>query len=169
MIVLKSQEFVHSFINSTPVQAVINQGLSLGWKLGPGDFRSFGFVVVQLLSRVQIFCDPKDCTPPGSSVHRISQARILEWVAISFSRESSQPRDQIHVCCIDRWILYHWAIREVQSGLGFITNTQMHLFARLTSVSNLFWSSWCYSLLLLGYCFSLATSSRFRDRNPSTA
>ena len=39
-------------------------------------------------------CDPMDCSPPGSSVHEISQARILEWVVISFSRESIQPRDQ---------------------------------------------------------------------------
>ena len=38
-------------------------------------------------------CDPVDCSPPGSSVHRILQARILEWVAISFSRGPSQPRD----------------------------------------------------------------------------
>ena len=44
-------------------------------------------------------CDPMDCSPPGFSVRGISQARILEWVAISFSRESSPPRD-----CIDRWI-----------------------------------------------------------------
>ena len=40
-----------------------------------------------------------DCSPPGSSVHEIFQARILEWVAISFSRESSQPRDQSRVFC----------------------------------------------------------------------
>ena len=39
------------------------------------------------------FCDPLDCSPPGSSVHGILQARILEWVAISFSRGSSRPRD----------------------------------------------------------------------------
>ena len=39
-------------------------------------------------------CDPMDCSPPGSSVYGILQARILEWVAISFSRGSSQPRDQ---------------------------------------------------------------------------
>ena len=39
-------------------------------------------------------CDPTDCSPPGSSVHGILQARILEWVVISFSRGSSQPRDQ---------------------------------------------------------------------------
>ena len=37
--------------------------------------------------------DPMDYSPPGSSVHGIFQARILEWVAMSFSRESSQPRD----------------------------------------------------------------------------
>ena len=39
------------------------------------------------------FCDPMDCSPPVSSIHGIFQARILEWVAISFSRGSSQPRD----------------------------------------------------------------------------
>ena len=39
-------------------------------------------------------CDPMDCSPPGSSVHGISQVRILEWVAISFFRGFSQPRNQ---------------------------------------------------------------------------
>ena len=42
-------------------------------------------------------CDPMDCSPPGSSVHGILQARILEWVAISYFRGSSRPRDQTHV------------------------------------------------------------------------
>ena len=50
-------------------------------------------------------CDPMDCT--GSSVHGILQAKLLEWVAIPFSRESSQPRDWTHVSCTCRWILYH--------------------------------------------------------------
>ena len=45
-------------------------------------------------------CNAMDCSPPGSSVHGISQARILEWVAISFSRGSSQPRDLTHVSCL---------------------------------------------------------------------
>ena len=40
-------------------------------------------------------CDPMDCSLPGSSIHGILQARILEWVAVSFSRRSSQPRDCI--------------------------------------------------------------------------
>ena len=44
-------------------------------------------------------CDPIYCSPPGSSVHGISQARILEWVVISFSRGSSPPRDQTCVSC----------------------------------------------------------------------
>ena len=53
-------------------------------------------------------CDPMDCSPPGSSVHGIFQARILEWVAISSSRGSSRPRDQTRaacVSCIARWTL----------------------------------------------------------------
>ena len=52
---------------------------------------------VELLLCVRLLCDPMDCSPPGSSVHGISQARILKWVAISFSRGSSQPRDRTHV------------------------------------------------------------------------
>ena len=48
-------------------------------------------VVVELLSRVQLLRDPMDCSPPGSSVHGILQARVLEWVGISFSRGSSRP------------------------------------------------------------------------------
>ena len=56
-----------------------------------------------------------DRSPPGSSVHRISHARILERVAISFSRVPSRPRDRTHISCIScisRWDLYHWDTRE---------------------------------------------------------
>ena len=48
--------------------------------------------------RVQL-CDPMDCSPPGTSVHGILQERILEWVAMSHSRGSSQPRDRTCVSC----------------------------------------------------------------------
>ena len=51
----------------------------------------------QSLSCVQFFCNPMDCSPPSSSVRAIFQARILEWVAISFSRESSRSRDRTQV------------------------------------------------------------------------
>ena len=57
-------------------------------------------------------CNPMDCSPPGSSVHGILQARILEWVVISFSRGSFQPRDWIYISRTNRQILYHWATRE---------------------------------------------------------
>ena len=66
--------------------------------------------VVQLLSRDWLFATIWIVALPGSSVHGISQARILEWVAISFSRRSSPPRDWTRVSCLGRWILYHWAI-----------------------------------------------------------
>ena len=55
---------------------------------------------VLLLSHVQLFCDPMNYIPPGFSVHGIFQAKIRGWVAISFSRGSSQPRDQTRVSCI---------------------------------------------------------------------
>ena len=75
-------------------------------------------------------CDPMDYSPPGSSVHGIFQARTLEWVAISFSRGASQPRDQTHVSClscIGRWVLYHqqhleasWGEKCIQSRVSRI-------------------------------------------------
>ena len=52
---------------------------------------------INLEKNTQSFCNPMDCSPPGSSVHEILQARILEWVAVSFSRGSSRPRDQTQV------------------------------------------------------------------------
>jgi len=65
--------------------------------------------MLSCLSRVQL-CDPMECSPPGSSIHEIFQARIPEWVAISFSRGSSEPGDRTCVSyssCIGRMVLYH--------------------------------------------------------------
>ena len=70
---------------------------------------------ISLLSHVQLFGSPM-----GSSVHGILQARILQWVAISFSMESPQSRDRTLVSCIDRQILYHWATREAPCFLLFM-------------------------------------------------
>ena len=66
--------------------------------------------VLCCFSRVWL-CDHMDCSPPGSFVHGIFLARILEWVAMPSSRGSSRPRDQNHssfVSCIGRQVLYHW-------------------------------------------------------------
>ena len=57
-------------------------------------------------------CDPVDCSPPGSSVHGTSQARILEWVAISFSEGSSWPRHWTPASFIAGRFFTIWAIRE---------------------------------------------------------
>ena len=68
-------------------------------------------------------CDPVDCSPPGSSVHGILQARRLEWVAISFSRGSSQPRDQTCPCC--RQTLYplsHQGLLQIFTSILFFAS-----------------------------------------------
>ena len=59
--------------------------------------------------------DSMDCSPPGSSVHGVLQAGVLEWVPISFSRGSSRPRDWTCVSCTGKQILYSWATREALS------------------------------------------------------
>ena len=61
-------------------------------------------------------CNPVDCSLPGSFVRGISQARILEWVAISYSKESSCPRDRACVSYIGRRILYYWATWEIHEN-----------------------------------------------------
>ena len=65
--------------------------------------------------------DPMDCSPPGSSVHGIPQARILEWVAILFSRGSSQPRDQTWVSQQCRFFIIQ-ATREALVGEQHLNN-----------------------------------------------
>ena len=57
-------------------------------------------------------CGPVDCSLPSASVHGVLQARILEWLAIPFSRRSSQPRDPTQVSCIAGGFFTVWATRE---------------------------------------------------------
>ena len=66
-----------------------------------------------------------DSSPPGSSVHGISQARILEWAAISFSSRSSWPRDHTHISCIGRQILSLWGTWEALNNHYLI---HFHIF-----------------------------------------
>ena len=75
---------------------------------GNGSTGISGVSVTQLYLTL---CDAMDCSPPGSSVHGILQARILEWAAIFCSRGSSRPRDQTHIfyiSCTGQQVLYHW-------------------------------------------------------------
>ena len=68
---------------------------------------------MKLLCCVRLFATPRTvCSPQGFSVHGILQARILEWIAISFSRGSSQSRNQTRVSCIAGRRFNLWATKE---------------------------------------------------------
>ena len=79
-----------------------------------------------------------DCSLPGSSVHGIFQTIELEWIAISFSRGSSQPRDRTRVSHIVDRCLTIWATREVLLIVEVIPNLQIHCFR---SVCKSVWKS----------------------------
>ena len=64
---------------------------------------------VCVLSLAQPFATPWTVALQSPSVHGIFQARTLEWIAISYSRGSSPPRDRTHVFCIGKQIVYHWS------------------------------------------------------------
>ena len=78
---------------------------------------------MESLTRVRLFA-----ATPGSPDHGNSQAKILEWVAISFFRESSRPRDRTHVSCMGRRLLYLEATREalIKRELGYLVVTRKH-------------------------------------------
>ena len=78
---------------------------------------SLSLRVCSVTQSCPILCGLRDCSPSGSSIHGIFQARILDWVAISFSRGSFGPREQTHIFCIGRWILYHFTTWEAWVSL----------------------------------------------------
>ena len=99
----------------------IEHGITDWFKIGKGAHKGcilspclFNFYAECMCSKSShsclTFCDPMDCNLPGSSVHRILQARILKWVATPSSRGSSWPRDRTCISCVSwigRQILYH--------------------------------------------------------------
>ena len=107
--------------------AIICQGGIQGMKNKSVISRSFA---VYLLGSVRLFCDPTDCSPPGSSVHGIFQTIIPEWVAIPFCRGSSWPRDGTNVYCLtgfftaeplyisSKWVIMLWVI-DLPWGVPF--------------------------------------------------
>ena len=92
------------------------------------------------LSRVQL-CDPMDCSLSGYSVHGIFLARVLEWISISFSRGSSQPRNWTRVSHISGRCFTVWATRE---AFIFYINTDYYT-QLLSQVSSLSYSNLLYS------------------------
>ena len=94
-----------------------------------------------------------DCSPPGSSVHGISQARILEWVAMSYSRESSWPRDQTQISCIVGRFFTIWATREAKAERIRLLFTRRNHLRSLTLLFSHLWKT------LLWVCFSSSSIS----------
>ena len=72
----------------------------------------FMWVKVLVTQSCSTFWNPMDCSPPGSSVHGVLQTRILEWVAIPFSRGSSRHKDGTHVSHVSGRFFTVWATRE---------------------------------------------------------
>ena len=77
-------------------------------------------VCVLVTQSCPTLCDPTDCSPPGFSVHGILQARILEWIAIPFSRGTSQPRDWTQVSCLTGRFFTIWATGKSNVTLPFL-------------------------------------------------
>ena len=75
------------------------------------DYSTHGCVLASSLQSCPTLCDPMDCSPPGSSVHGLLQARILEWVAMPCSRGSSWPRDRTQVSYASRVGRWPWWLR----------------------------------------------------------
>ena len=118
-------------------------------------------LVVQLYLTL---CDPIDCSPPGSSIHGILQTRILEWVAIPFSRGSSRPRNWIQVTCFAGRFFTSWAT-GVCIILLVLTKVTTRLFRAmynakktvLYSSTDIYWIAMCSALCLVSNCRRLAS------------
>ena len=101
--------FIH--LSSWPHAFLHDHAAPAPWRSAPDEvagLRAFSSIAPCEREKVKVLvtqscltpCDPMDCSPPGSSVHGISQARILECVVVSSSRGSSQPRDRTWVSCV---------------------------------------------------------------------
>ena len=85
------------------------------------------FQCVSIAQACPTLCNPMDCSPPCSSAHRILQARILEWVAISFSRGSFQHRDHTRVSCITGRFFMVWDTREALTASKIVHISGTHI------------------------------------------
>ena len=127
-------------------------------------------VYAQSVSHVWLY-HSVDCSPLVSSVHRAFQVRILEWVAISYSRGSSWPSDPACISCIGRQILYHWATKE--APLLWVEHFKWPDFKFIDSffwlmksaVEALYWIFQCSHYMLCSRIYALTLSGAFL-RNP---
>ena len=105
----------------------------------------------KLLQSCLTLCEPRDCSLPGSSVHEILQARILEWVAMPSSRRTSSPRNRTpvsYISCTGGWVLYHCLHLGSPESLPQLAPSKDCLSCRMPSHprSCLLWWWWCCSV-----------------------
>ena len=106
-------------------------------------------------SVVPYSCDPMDSSPPGSSVHGVLQARILEWVAISFCKGSSWPRDWTWVSCIAGGFFTIWVTREHSAcrvicfllEVGFPGRNYISLLPSIHEIKDIVLATICVSMV----------------------
>ena len=98
-------------------EPLIDFGLQIFYKVHIYIFPMIYNTTTEVAQLCPTLCTSVDCCPPGSSVHGILQARLLEWVANSFSRRSSRPRDRAQVSHIAGRRFNLWATREAASTL----------------------------------------------------
>ena len=104
-----------------------------------------------MLSRVRL-CNPMDCSLSRFSVYGIFQARVLEWVAISFSRGSSRPRDRTWVSQIIGRPFTVWATREVHNSIDLTNSFNKHYVADAMGME----ASFKYLFKVLYKCFQIS-------------
>ena len=116
-IIVQLPSFVHLFV--TPVDIPDSS-----WLRFPCQHRHSVLLwpayVLLIAQSCLILCNPTDYSLPGSTVHGILQARILEWIAIPFSRGSSLSRGWTWVSCVAGGFFNVWAIREYQKILTYL-------------------------------------------------
>ena len=89
-------------------------------------------------------CDPMVCSLPGSHVHGIFQARVLDWIAISFPRGSSRPRDRSWVSCIANRCFY--CLSHQRSHTWWL-NAALHALFYYPGPSTTLWAAWIACIL----------------------
>ena len=126
-----------------PAHVTLKTALSRGHQKPINRWESMKSSESEVTQSCLTLCNPMDCSLPGSSVHGIFQARILEWVAISFSRGSSRPRDQARVSHIVGRRFTVWVTREAHEAKGWAKKN--HTAIGLGHTSGFMWLQKLYS------------------------
>ena len=139
--------------------------LESGRKRWQGLFLRLDLTTLCLVAQLCLtLCNPTDSSPPGSPVHGVLQAKILEWVTISYSRWSSSPRDWTRVPCIVDRFLTVWATMEAyQIDSNMETAQHVDRIKLILSLHEILVTKWVYLLedLLIWRLFLIKAYNTF--------